>query len=196
MVIAAFWRPTIDQFYFLLQSSYPSMNQSGMMGSNSPYSQPMNNNSGAMNPQGPAYDMGSSSAGLMDLAGDMMNAADPKLPWKPEPESKEDGIPPPEPKTKASSLQHVDSIPPPEPKTKVSSLQHVDSIPPPEPKTKVSSLQHVDSIPPPEPKTKAPLLFSTVDVTRSLYEFNSLVKRVLEYGLRVISSMLRVLEYP
>ncbi|XP_058879464.1 AT-rich interactive domain-containing protein 1B isoform X2 [Acipenser ruthenus] len=128
------------------QSSYPSMNQSGMMGSNSPYSQPMNNNSGAMNPQGPAYDMGSSSAGLMDLAGDMMNAADPKLPRKPE--SNEDSIPPPETKTRVSSLQHVDSIPPPETKTRVSSLQHVDSIPPPETKTKDSPSSHSISQPP------------------------------------------------
>ncbi|XP_041105348.1 AT-rich interactive domain-containing protein 1B-like isoform X3 [Polyodon spathula] len=142
--------PMVHQPDQYRQSSYPSMNQSGMMGSNSPYSQPMNNNSGVMNPQGPAYNLGSSSAGLMGLAGDMMNAADPKLPLKPE--SKEDSIPPLE--TKVSSLQHVDSIPPLETKTKVSSLQHVDSIPPLETKTKVSSLQHVDSIPPLETKTK------------------------------------------
>ncbi|XP_041109741.1 AT-rich interactive domain-containing protein 1B-like isoform X3 [Polyodon spathula] len=142
--------PMVHQPDQCRQSSYPSMTQSGMMGSNSCYSQPMNNNSGAMNPQGPAYNLGSSSAGLMGLAGDMMNAADPKLPLKPE--SKEDSIPSLESKTKVSSLQRVDSIP--SLKTKVSSLQHVDSIPSLETKTKVSSLQHVDSIPSLETKTK------------------------------------------
>ncbi|XP_009864188.1 PREDICTED: AT-rich interactive domain-containing protein 1B-like, partial [Apaloderma vittatum] len=39
------------------QGNFPAMNQSGMMGSSSPYTQPMNNSSGLMNPQAPSYSM-------------------------------------------------------------------------------------------------------------------------------------------
>lgn len=39
------------------QGNFPAMNQSGIMGSSSPYTQPMNNTSGLMNPQGPPYSM-------------------------------------------------------------------------------------------------------------------------------------------
>ncbi|XP_039604076.1 AT-rich interactive domain-containing protein 1B isoform X1 [Polypterus senegalus] len=56
------------------QSNYSSMNQSGMMASNSPYSQSINNNSGMMNPQTPHYNlptgMVNSSAGPIGLPGD------------------------------------------------------------------------------------------------------------------------------
>lgn len=39
------------------QGSFPGMNQSGLMASSSPYSQPMNNSSGLMNAQAPPYSM-------------------------------------------------------------------------------------------------------------------------------------------
>lgn len=39
------------------QGSFPGMNQSGLMASSSPYSQPMNNSSGLMNTQAPPYSM-------------------------------------------------------------------------------------------------------------------------------------------
>lgn len=39
------------------QGSFPGMNQSGLMASGSPYSQPMNNSSGLMNAQAPQYSM-------------------------------------------------------------------------------------------------------------------------------------------
>uniref|UniRef100_A0A8C4YQU0 AT-rich interaction domain 1B n=1 Tax=Gopherus evgoodei TaxID=1825980 RepID=A0A8C4YQU0_9SAUR len=48
------------------QGSFPGMNQSGIMGSSSPYTQPMNNSSGLMNPQAPysmAPNMVNSSTG-------------------------------------------------------------------------------------------------------------------------------------
>ncbi|KAL0622632.1 AT-rich interactive domain-containing protein 1B [Plecturocebus cupreus] len=40
-----------------MQGSFPGMNQSGIMASSSPYSQPMNNSSGLMNTQAPPYSM-------------------------------------------------------------------------------------------------------------------------------------------
>uniref|UniRef100_A0A8C4RNR0 AT-rich interactive domain 1B n=1 Tax=Erpetoichthys calabaricus TaxID=27687 RepID=A0A8C4RNR0_ERPCA len=56
------------------QSNYSSMNQSGMMASNSPYSQSINNNSGMMNPQTPHYNlptgMVNSSAGMYGTGSD------------------------------------------------------------------------------------------------------------------------------
>lgn len=39
------------------QGSFPGMNQSGLMASSSPYSQPVNNSSGLMNTQAPPYSM-------------------------------------------------------------------------------------------------------------------------------------------
>lgn len=44
-------------FSLLRQSSFPVINQSSIMGSSSPYTQPMNNNSSLMNPQVPTYNM-------------------------------------------------------------------------------------------------------------------------------------------
>uniref|UniRef100_A0A8C4YS84 AT-rich interaction domain 1B n=1 Tax=Gopherus evgoodei TaxID=1825980 RepID=A0A8C4YS84_9SAUR len=66
------------------QGSFPGMNQSGIMGSSSPYTQPMNNSSGLMNPQAPysmAPNMVNSSTGNapMGLA-DMMTPGESKLP--------------------------------------------------------------------------------------------------------------------
>lgn len=39
------------------QGAFPGMNQSGLMASSSPYSQPMNNSSGLINTQAPPYSM-------------------------------------------------------------------------------------------------------------------------------------------
>uniref|UniRef100_A0A8C4YPU2 AT-rich interaction domain 1B n=1 Tax=Gopherus evgoodei TaxID=1825980 RepID=A0A8C4YPU2_9SAUR len=64
------------------QGSFPGMNQSGIMGSSSPYTQPMNNSSGLMNPQAPysmAPNMVNSSTAPMGLA-DMMTPGESKLP--------------------------------------------------------------------------------------------------------------------
>ncbi|XP_062980583.1 AT-rich interactive domain-containing protein 1B isoform X5 [Elgaria multicarinata webbii] len=88
------------------QGSFPVINQSGIMGSSSPYTQPMNNNSSLMNPQGPPYSMApnmvNSSTAPMGLA-DMMTPGESKLPIHLKPDGKEEGPPQPESKKKSSS---------------------------------------------------------------------------------------------
>uniref|UniRef100_A0A8C0HLI0 AT-rich interaction domain 1B n=2 Tax=Buteo TaxID=30396 RepID=A0A8C0HLI0_9AVES len=88
------------------QGNFPAMNQSGIMGSSSPYTQPMNNTSGLMNPQGPPYSMApnmvNSSAAPMGLA-DMMTPGESKLPLPLKADGKEEGPPQPESKSKKSS---------------------------------------------------------------------------------------------
>uniref|UniRef100_A0A8C5TAY9 AT-rich interaction domain 1B n=1 Tax=Malurus cyaneus samueli TaxID=2593467 RepID=A0A8C5TAY9_9PASS len=88
------------------QGNFPAMNQSGIMGSSSPYTQPMNNSSGLMNPQAPPYSMASnmvnSSAAPMGLA-DMMTPGESKLPLPLKADGKEEGPPQPESKSKKSS---------------------------------------------------------------------------------------------
>ncbi|XP_065446437.1 AT-rich interactive domain-containing protein 1B isoform X22 [Chrysemys picta bellii] len=90
------------------QGSFPGMNQSGIMGSSSPYTQPMNNSSGLMNPQAPPYSMApnmvNSSTGNapMGLA-DMMTPGESKLPLPLKADGKEEGPPQPESKSKKSS---------------------------------------------------------------------------------------------
>uniref|UniRef100_A0A663EJT9 AT-rich interaction domain 1B n=1 Tax=Aquila chrysaetos chrysaetos TaxID=223781 RepID=A0A663EJT9_AQUCH len=92
----------------VMQGNFPAMNQSGIMGSSSPYTQPMNNTSGLMNPQGPPYSMApnmvNSSAGNapMGLA-DMMTPGESKLPLPLKADGKEEGPPQPESKSKKSS---------------------------------------------------------------------------------------------
>ncbi|XP_015476718.2 AT-rich interactive domain-containing protein 1B isoform X4 [Parus major] len=90
------------------QGNFPAMNQSGIMGSSSPYTQPMNNSSGLMNPQAPPYSMApnmvNSSTGNapMGLA-DMMTPGESKLPLPLKADGKEEGAPQPESKSKKSS---------------------------------------------------------------------------------------------
>uniref|UniRef100_A0A8C9NLL1 AT-rich interaction domain 1B n=1 Tax=Serinus canaria TaxID=9135 RepID=A0A8C9NLL1_SERCA len=88
------------------QGNFPAMNQSGIMGSSSPYTQPMNNSSGLMNPQAPPYSMApnmvNSSAAPMGLA-DMMTPGESKLPLPLKADGKEEGAPQPESKSKKSS---------------------------------------------------------------------------------------------
>ncbi|XP_014806407.1 PREDICTED: AT-rich interactive domain-containing protein 1B isoform X6 [Calidris pugnax] len=88
------------------QGNFPAMNQSGMMGSSSPYTQPMNNSSGLMNPQAPPYSMApnmvNSSTAPMGLA-DMMTPGESKLPLPLKADGKEEGPPQPESKSKKSS---------------------------------------------------------------------------------------------
>uniref|UniRef100_A0A452J197 ARID domain-containing protein n=1 Tax=Gopherus agassizii TaxID=38772 RepID=A0A452J197_9SAUR len=88
------------------QGSFPGMNQSGIMGSSSPYTQPMNNSSGLMNPQAPPYSMApnmvNSSTAPMGLA-DMMTPGESKLPLPLKADGKEEGPSQPESKSKKSS---------------------------------------------------------------------------------------------
>ncbi|KFO70753.1 AT-rich interactive domain-containing protein 1B, partial [Cuculus canorus] len=88
------------------QGNFPAMNQSGIMGSSSPYTQPMNNSSGLMNPQAPPYSMApnmvNSSTAPMGLA-DMMTPGESKLPLPLKADGKEEGPPQPESKSKKSS---------------------------------------------------------------------------------------------
>uniref|UniRef100_A0A8C3SCY4 ARID domain-containing protein n=1 Tax=Chelydra serpentina TaxID=8475 RepID=A0A8C3SCY4_CHESE len=88
------------------QGSFPGMNQSGIMGSSSPYTQPMNNSSGLMNPQATPYNMApnmvNSSTAPMGLA-DMMTPGESKLPLPLKADGKEEGPPQPESKSKKSS---------------------------------------------------------------------------------------------
>ncbi|XP_075780628.1 AT-rich interactive domain-containing protein 1B isoform X14 [Pelodiscus sinensis] len=88
------------------QGSFPGMNQSGIMGSSSPYTQPMNNSAGLMNPQAPPYSMApnmvNSSTAPMGLA-DMMTPGESKLPLPLKADGKEEGPPQPESKSKKSS---------------------------------------------------------------------------------------------
>ncbi|XP_026700307.1 AT-rich interactive domain-containing protein 1B isoform X3 [Athene cunicularia] len=90
------------------QGNFPAMNQSGIMGSSSPYTQPMNNSSGLMNPQAPPYSMApnmvnsSTVNAPMGLA-DMMTPGESKLPLPLKADGKEEGPPQPESKSKKSS---------------------------------------------------------------------------------------------
>ncbi|XP_025025480.1 AT-rich interactive domain-containing protein 1B [Python bivittatus] len=88
------------------QGSFPVINQSGIMGSSSPYTQPMNSNSSLMNPQAPPYSMApnmvNSSTAPMGLA-DLMTQGESKLPVPLKPDGKEEGPPQPESKKKSSS---------------------------------------------------------------------------------------------
>ncbi|XP_042638614.1 AT-rich interactive domain-containing protein 1B [Orycteropus afer afer] len=95
------------------QGSFPGMNQSGLMASSSPYSQPMNNSSGLLNTQAPPYSMApnmvNSSTASMGLA-DMMSPGESKLPLKAD--GKEEGPPQPESKSKDSYSSQGISQPP------------------------------------------------------------------------------------
>ncbi|XP_065536687.1 AT-rich interactive domain-containing protein 1B isoform X3 [Lathamus discolor] len=99
------------------QGNFPAMNQSGIMGSSSPYTQPMNNSSGLMNPQAPPYSMApnmvNSSTGNapMGLA-DMMTPGESKLPLPLKADGKEEGPPQPESKSKDSYSSQGISQPP------------------------------------------------------------------------------------
>ncbi|XP_044145033.1 AT-rich interactive domain-containing protein 1B isoform X7 [Bufo gargarizans] len=93
------------------QSGFPGMNQSGLLGTNSSYSQSMNNNAGMMNPQVAPYNMINSSAGHLGLA-DMMNPGEAKLPPSLKHDGKEDRPPPPETKSKDSYSSQCISQPP------------------------------------------------------------------------------------
>ncbi|XP_060097228.1 AT-rich interactive domain-containing protein 1B isoform X5 [Heteronotia binoei] len=100
------------------QGSFPVMNQSGIMGSSSPYSQPMNNNSSLMNPQAPPYSMvpnmvnnstGNAPMGLTD----MMTPSESKLPISLKPDGKEEGPPQSESKKDSYSSQGISQPPTP-----------------------------------------------------------------------------------
>ncbi|XP_070112435.1 AT-rich interactive domain-containing protein 1B isoform X23 [Equus przewalskii] len=97
------------------QGSFPGMNQSGLMASSSPYSQPMNNSSGLMNAQAPPYSMTpnmvNSSTASMGLA-DMMSPGDSKLPVPLKADGKEEGTAQPESKSKDSYSSQGISQPP------------------------------------------------------------------------------------
>ncbi|XP_061480195.1 AT-rich interactive domain-containing protein 1B isoform X10 [Rhineura floridana] len=88
------------------QGSFPVINQSGIMGSSSPYNQPMTNSSSLMNPQAPPYSMApnmvNSSTAPVGLA-DMMTPGESKLPIPLKPDGKEEGPPPSESKKKSNS---------------------------------------------------------------------------------------------
>nr|XP_020012467.1 AT-rich interactive domain-containing protein 1B isoform X3 [Castor canadensis] len=88
------------------QGSFPGMNQSGLMASSSPYSQPMNNSSNLMSTQVPPYSMAptmvNSSTASMGLA-DMMSPGESKLPMPLKADGKEEGTPQLESKSKKSS---------------------------------------------------------------------------------------------
>ncbi|XP_076189916.1 AT-rich interactive domain-containing protein 1B isoform X6 [Aptenodytes patagonicus] len=97
------------------QGNFPAMNQSGIMGSSSPYTQPMTNSSGLMNPQAPPYSMApnmvNSSTAPMGLA-DMMTPGESKLPLPLKADGKEEGPPQPESKSKDSYSSQGISQPP------------------------------------------------------------------------------------
>ncbi|XP_041034668.1 AT-rich interactive domain-containing protein 1B isoform X2 [Carcharodon carcharias] len=89
------------------QTGYIGMNQSGMMGSSSPYSQSVNNSSVMMNPQTATYNMApsmvNSSSASMGLGTDIMTQGDSKLQVPQKLEVKEEGPPPTETKSKKSN---------------------------------------------------------------------------------------------
>ncbi|XP_055471906.1 AT-rich interactive domain-containing protein 1B [Psammomys obesus] len=97
------------------QGSFPGMNQSGLMASSSPYSQPMNNSSGLMNTQAQPYSMTptmvNSSTASMGLA-DMMSPSESKLSVPLKADGKEEGVPQPESKSKDSYSSQGISQPP------------------------------------------------------------------------------------
>ncbi|XP_070589877.1 AT-rich interactive domain-containing protein 1B isoform X6 [Erythrolamprus reginae] len=98
------------------QSSFPVINQSGIMGSSSPYTQPMNSNSSLLNPQAPPYSMApnmvNSSTAPMGLA-DLMTQGESKLPVTLKPDGKEEGPPQPESKKDSYSSQGISQPPTP-----------------------------------------------------------------------------------
>ncbi|XP_032880949.1 AT-rich interactive domain-containing protein 1B isoform X6 [Amblyraja radiata] len=89
------------------QTGYTGMNQSGMMGSSSPYSQPTNNTSLIMNSQTTTYNMASnmvnSSSVSMNLGADMMTQGDSKLQVLQKMDIKEESLPITETKSKKSN---------------------------------------------------------------------------------------------
>ncbi|XP_045428595.1 AT-rich interactive domain-containing protein 1B isoform X2 [Pipistrellus kuhlii] len=97
------------------QGSFPGMNQSGLMASSSPYSQPMNNSSALMNTQASPYSMTpnmvNSSTASMGLA-DMMSPGESKLPLPLKADGKEEGAAQPESKAKDSYSSQGISQPP------------------------------------------------------------------------------------
>ncbi|XP_029799979.1 AT-rich interactive domain-containing protein 1B isoform X6 [Suricata suricatta] len=97
------------------QGSFPGMNQTGLMASGSPYSQPVNNSAGLVNTQAPPYSMApnmvNSSAASMGLA-DMMSPGESKLPLPLKADGKEEGTPQPESKSKDSYSSQGISQPP------------------------------------------------------------------------------------
>ncbi|XP_061480193.1 AT-rich interactive domain-containing protein 1B isoform X8 [Rhineura floridana] len=98
------------------QGSFPVINQSGIMGSSSPYNQPMTNSSSLMNPQAPPYSMApnmvNSSTAPVGLA-DMMTPGESKLPIPLKPDGKEEGPPPSESKKDSYSSQGISQPPTP-----------------------------------------------------------------------------------
>ncbi|XP_067863059.1 AT-rich interactive domain-containing protein 1A-like [Heptranchias perlo] len=88
------------------QPGYPTLNQGGMMGAGSPYSQGMNSMAGMMNPQGSPYSMAgnmvNSSAG-MTPSPEMMALGEGKLPPTQKANNKADGMTKAEPKSKKTS---------------------------------------------------------------------------------------------
>ncbi|XP_024904832.1 AT-rich interactive domain-containing protein 1B isoform X5 [Pteropus alecto] len=82
------------------QGGFPGMNQSGLMASSSPYSQPMNNSSGLMNTQVPPYSV---TPNMVNSSTDMMSPGESKLPLPLKADGKEEGAAQPESKTKKSS---------------------------------------------------------------------------------------------
>lgn len=97
------------------QGSFPGLNQSGLMASGSPYSQPVNNSAGLVNAQAPPYSMASnmvnSSTASMGLA-DMMSPGESKLPMALKADSKEEGAAPADGKAKDSYSSQGVSQPP------------------------------------------------------------------------------------
>ncbi|XP_060061238.1 AT-rich interactive domain-containing protein 1B isoform X3 [Erinaceus europaeus] len=93
------------------QGSFPSMNQSGMMASNSPYSQAMNNSSGLLNTQASSYSIAptvvNSSTDLMSPSG-----GESKLSTPLKADGKEEGTSQPESKSKDSYSSQGISQPP------------------------------------------------------------------------------------
>uniref|UniRef100_A0A8D0KP30 AT-rich interaction domain 1B n=1 Tax=Salvator merianae TaxID=96440 RepID=A0A8D0KP30_SALMN len=98
------------------QGSFPGINQSSIMGSSSPYTQPVNNNSSMMNPQAPPYSMApnmvNNSTAPLGLA-DMMTPGDSKLSMPLKPDGKEDGPPQSESKKDSYSSQGISQPPTP-----------------------------------------------------------------------------------
>ncbi|XP_039214211.1 AT-rich interactive domain-containing protein 1B isoform X5 [Crotalus tigris] len=98
------------------QGSFPVINQSGIMGSSSPYTQSMNSNSSLMNPQVPPYslapNMVNSSTAPMGLA-DLMTQGESKLPVPLKPDGKEEGPSQTESKKDSYSSQGISQPPTP-----------------------------------------------------------------------------------
>ncbi|KAM3853340.1 AT-rich interactive domain-containing protein 1B isoform 3-T3 [Vipera latastei] len=98
------------------QGSFPVISQSGIMGSSSPYTQPMNSNSSLMNPQVPPYSMApnmvNSSTAPMGLA-DLMTQGESKLPVPLKTDGKEEGPSQTESKKDSYSSQGISQPPTP-----------------------------------------------------------------------------------